>query len=83
MLNNNECDYYDSFLAPCQTVSFPTPYFPRPFIALCFPLDFISSLLSKLLTPYFPGPFIARCFPRRLSFRTRCLIAWARLDTLL
>ena len=55
MVNDNECDYYDTFLAPCQKVSFVSLLFPRPSIALCFPFDFISSLLSALLAPYFPG----------------------------
>ena len=68
MVNDNECDYYDTFLAPCQKVSFVTLHFPRPSIALCFPLDFISSLLSTLLAPYFPGPFNACYLPRRPHF---------------
>ena len=68
MVNDNECGYYDTFLAPCQKVSFVTLHFPGPSITLCLPFDFISSLLSKLLTPYFLGPFNARYLPRRLHF---------------
>ena len=68
MVNDNECDFYDTFLAPCQKVSFVTLLFPRPSIALCFPFDVISSLLSKLPAPCFPDPFNARYWPRRLHF---------------
>ena len=32
MVNDNECDYYDTFLAPCQKVSFVTYIFLAPLL---------------------------------------------------